>query len=184
MRAEKELLKQEIKDKINNFDAFLIMQYFGLTANVANELRREIGKTGGDIEVVRKGVFLKAADDVGIAIDLASLPGHVGVVFLGEDPIESTKTLFKFSQEREKVIQVLGGRFDGKMVTGADVERLSTLPGKDGMRAQLLGLFEAPLSQTLAVFEALLASVPYCLDNKAKEETSGTKDETSGDDAV
>ena len=183
MRAEKELLKQEIKDKINRFDAFLIMQYFGLTANVANDLRREVRKSGGDVEVVRKGVFLKAADDVGISLDLASIPGHVGVVFLGGDPIESTKALFQFSQERDKVIQVLGGRFDGQMVTGTDVERLSTLPGKDGMRAQLLSLFEAPLSQTLAVFEALLASVPYCLDNNVNEKASETKDETSGNDA-
>lgn len=172
MRAEKELLKQEIKDKIERFESFVIMQYSHLTANMANDLRREIGKGGGDVEVVRKRVLLKAAEDAGVQLDPASLPGHIGIVFLGKDPIESTKTVIKFSQDREKVIQVIGGRFDGQLYSGADVEYLSTLPGKDEMRAQFLSTLEAPLSQTLAVIEALLTSVPHCLENKSKGETT------------
>lgn len=170
MREEKELLKQEIKEKIERFDSFVIMQHIGLSANAANDFRREMGKIGGNLEMVRKRVLMKAAQDAGLQLDLSSLPGHIGIVFFGEDPIESTKTVFKFSQEREKVIQVIGGRFDGQLLTGDDVQRLSTLPGKDDMRAQFLSILEAPLSQTLAAIEALLASVPYCLDNKGKEE--------------
>lgn len=170
MRAEKEFLKQEIQGKIERFGSFVIMQYKGISANVANEFRRAIGKIGGDVEVVRKRVLLKAAEDAGVQLDLSSLPGHIGMVFFSEDPIESTKTVFKFSQERDKIIQVIGGRFEGQLYNGADVERLSTLPGKNEMRAQFLSVLEAPLSQTLAVIEALLASVPYCLDNKTKQE--------------
>lgn len=169
MRTEKELLKNEVKDKMDRFGSFVIMQYTSLTANMANEFRRTMGKLGGDVEVVRKRVLLKAAEDAGVQLDLSSLPGHIGIVFLGQDPIEATKMVFKFSQDREKVIKVIGGRFDGQLYSGADVERLSTLPGKDEMRAQLLSVLEAPLSQTLAVMEALLASVPYCLDNKGKQ---------------
>ena len=50
-----------------------------------------------------------------------------------------------------------------------DVESLSKLPGKDEMRAQLLAYLEAPMAQTLAVMDALLTSVVYCLENKSKQ---------------
>ncbi len=70
----------------------------------------------------------------------------------------------------KKHVEVVGGRFEGKMYTGADVEKLSNLPSKDEMRAQFLSVLEAPMSQTLAVMEALLTSVVYCLDNKSKQE--------------
>lgn len=169
MRQEKELLKNEVKEKLETLGSFVIMQYSKLSANAANEFRRQVGKMGGDVAVCRKRVMLKAAEDAGVALEPSSLIGSIGIVFLGPDPIETTKMVFKFSQEREKVISVLGGQFDGKIYTGADVERLSTLPGKDEMRAQLLSVFEAPLSQTLAVIEALLASVPHCLENKSKQ---------------
>ena len=118
MRQEKQLLKQEIKDKINHFESFVIMQYFGLNANTANDFRREMGKAGGNVEMVRKRVLIKAAEAAGVPLDLSSLPGHIGIVFLGEDPIETTKMVFKFSQDREKVIKVIGGRFDGQLYSG------------------------------------------------------------------
>lgn len=173
MRPEKQLLKGEIKDKIERFDSFVIMQYAGLTANMANDFRRQINKMGGDVEVVRKRVLMKAAEDAGLALDVSHLNGHIGLVFLGKDPIETTKAVFRFSQDREKVIQVLGGRFEGRLYGGADVEKLSQLPSLDQMRAQFLSVLEAPMSQTLAVMEAALTSVIYCLDNKSKEGTEG-----------
>lgn len=169
MRQEKELLKQEIVDKLKQFPSFVVMQYGKLSANAANDFRREIGKTGGILEVVRKRVLLKAANDAGVEFDNSALTGHIGIVFLGEDPIESTKVVFKFGKDRENVIQVVGGRFDGQLYGGADVERLSNLPSKDEMRAQFLSTLEAPLSQTLAVIEALLTSVPHCLENRSQQ---------------
>jgi large subunit ribosomal protein L10 len=170
MREEKKLLKKEIANKLQQFQSFVVMQYAGLNANMANEFRREITKLGGDVEVMRKTMLQKAAADADIELQSLSLDGHVGVVFLGEDPLEMVKMVFKFSQDREKVIHVLGGRFDGLLYSSEDVERMSTLPGKDEMRAQLLSIFEAPLSQTLAVMEALLTSVPHCLQNKSEHE--------------
>lgn len=172
MRPEKELLKQEITDKLNRFESFIIMQYLGFSANKANDFRREMGKAGCDVEVVRKRVLLKAAEDVGVPLELSSLPGHIGIVFLGGDPIEMTKMVMKFSLDSEKAIKVIGGRYDGLLYSGEDVERLSTLPSKKEMQAQFLSVLEAPLSQTLAVIEAVLTSVPYCLDNKSKQENT------------
>lgn len=170
MRNDKQLLKQEIVDKMQQHGSFVIMHYAGLTANAANDFRRQIGKLGGDVEIMRKRVLVKAAEDLGVQLDLSALTGHIGLVFLGRDPIETTKAVFKFSQEREKVIGVLGGQLDGKLYSGEDVEKLSQLPDMDTMRAQLLSVFEAPMSQTLAVMDALVASVVYCLDNKVKQE--------------
>ena len=57
-------------------------------------------------------------------------------------------------------------------IYAADVEKLSKLPGKDEMRAQLLATFEAPMAQTVAVMQSALCCVLYCLENKAKKESS------------
>lgn len=170
MRKEKQLLLDEVKHQIEKYSSFVVMQYAGLTANKANEFRREVAKMGGNVEVMRKRMLVKAAEAAGVTLDAKALPGHVGVVYTGSEPFEMAKYVFRFSDENEKLIQVLGGRFEGQMYSGEDVEKLSKLPSKDEMRAQLLSVFEAPMAQTLAVMDALLASVVYCLDNKAKLE--------------
>lgn len=172
MRQEKQLLLDEIKDQIDRFPSFIVTSYFELKANVANDLREEIAKTGGDYEVVRKRVLLKAAEKAGVELNPEILKGHIGLVFAGADPVETAKLVYKFSKDNGKKIEVVGGRFDGRMYGAEDVEMISTLPGKDEMRAQLLGTLEAPLSQTLSVMDSILTSVVYCLENKCKQEDS------------
>lgn len=169
MRQEKQLLLDEIKGHMDKHGTFVIMSYQKVTANLANQFRNEIAKLGGNVEVVRKRLLIKAADAAGFKLDLEALPGHIGLVLAGKDPIETTKAVFRFSQDNNKALEVLGGRFEGLYYDGKQVEMLSKLPGKDEMRAQLLSVLEAPMSQTLAVMEALLSSVVYCLDNKTKE---------------
>lgn len=169
MRQEKQYLLDEMKDQMDRYGTFMVMKYQGLKANTANSFRRDIRKSGGNVEMLRKRILIKAASASGVSLNVAELPGHIGVVFTGNDPIETTKMVFKYSQETDKAIEVICGRFEGKMYSGEDVEKLSKLPSLDVMRAEFLSVLEAPLSQTLAVMEALLTSVIYCLDNKSQE---------------
>lgn len=172
MRQEKQYLLDEVKGQIDQYGSFVIMQYSGFTANAAHQFRRDVAKLGGNVEVMRKRILLKAAEAKGHKLELAELPGHIGIVFAGEDFIETTKLVFKYRQQTDKAINVLGGVFEGKLYSGQDVEKLSKLPSRDAMRSELLATLEAPMSQTLAVMEALLSSVVYCLDNKCKEAAS------------
>lgn len=174
MRQEKQLLLKEVKGQIDQYGSFVIMRYKGLNANVANDFRRQISKLGGNVEVMRKRILIKAAQAAGVDLDLDALPGHISLVYAAKDPIEMTKYVFKFGEDNEKVVEVIGGRFEGQVYNAADVQRLSKLPGKNEMRAQLLSVFEAPMAQTLAVMDALLSSVVYCLDNKSKLDSEGS----------
>ena len=168
MRPEKQLLLDEIKDKIASSKAMILASYKRLEPNAAAKFRSNLAKTGGGLEVVKKRVLLKAAQVAGVALDPAQLQGHIAIVFATQDPIQTTKTIYQFCQENEEVLAVIGGRFEGALCSAQDVEQISRLPNKDEMRAQFLSTLEAPLSQTLSVLEALLASVMHCLDNKSK----------------
>lgn len=172
MRPEKQLLLDEIKDKIAGSKAIVLASYKRLEPNAAAHFRTDLAKTGGSLEVVKKRVLIKAAEVAGVALDPALLQGHIAVVFANEDPIQTTKTIYQFSQANEEVLEVIGGKFEGALCSAADVEQISKLPGKEEMRAQFLGTLEAPLSQTLAVIDALLTSVMHCLDNKSQQNNS------------
>jgi len=172
MREEKQLLLNEIKDKIAGSKAIVLASYKRLAPNKSAEFRFNLAKNSGSLEVVKKRVLVKAAAAAGIALDPALLQGHIAVVFADLDPIQTIKTIYQFRKENEDILDVLGGQFEGAVCSAADVEQISKLPSKDEMRAQFLGTLEAPMSQTLAVVEALLSSVMHCLGNKAEETQS------------
>ena len=170
MRDEKQFLLSEVEEQMQEHGDFTIFQYSKVSANAMGSFRTSIFKLGGDVQMIRKRILLKAAAAAGVELELSSLPGHIGLAFAGSDPLETTKAVFQFSKDSESALKVLGGRLDGKLYSAEDVEALSKLPGKDEMRAQLLGLFEAPMSHTIAVINALLTAVPCCLENKSKKE--------------
>jgi large subunit ribosomal protein L10 len=170
MRQEKQFLLDELQEKFEKHGSFVIASYENLKASVATDFRNTVAKTGGDFEVVRKRVFQKAAEDKGYQLDPKFLQGHVGVVFTGEDTIETLKAVIDFGKNNPNTLSVTGGQFDGTIYDAQQVAKLSKLPGKDQMRSELLGLFEAPMAQTLSVMEALLTSVMHCLENKIQAE--------------
>jgi large subunit ribosomal protein L10 len=171
MRPEKQLLLDEIKQKIDSSKAFVLTSYKRLEPNVSANFRQTLGKSGGSFEVVRKRILLKAAQASGVSLDKELLSGHIGVVFAEDDAVQTTKAFFQFSKDHEDLFQILGGQFEGQICSAKDVEQISKLPSQQEMRAQFLGTLEAPLSQTLAVVEALLTSVMHCLENKTQNQS-------------
>lgn len=169
MRQEKQLLLDDIRDKIAESKGFILTRYRKMNPNMASQFRFDLHKAGGDFEVMRKRILLKAAEAAGLTLDAAQLEGHIAVVFSMQDLLQTAKAVFKFKTDNEEVLEVIGGRFEGKLYSAKDVEALSKLPTKPEMQAQLLGLFEAVPSQLLGVIDALLTSTLHCLDNKDKK---------------
>jgi large subunit ribosomal protein L10 len=182
VKREKQVLLDEMKEQIQQSGSFIIAQYQHLNGARAHEFRREIAKVGGYFEVVRKRMLLEAVRLVGVEFDPKQLPGHIGLILGAKDPLEATKVIMKFSQGNEASFQLVGGFVEGQKATKEDVQRLATLPGKDQMRAELLGLFCAPASGVLGVMEALMAGIVHCMDSRANEiKGSDTDEELSND---
>ncbi|MDP1836597.1 MAG: 50S ribosomal protein L10 [Chlamydiales bacterium] len=169
MRQEKQFFLDSIQEHIEKAEGVVILKYHRLTANSANDFRGGAAKLGAHITMVPKRVFVKGAAQAGLTLDRQDLEGHIGLVFADRDPLEVAKFVVKYGEEAEKVVEILGGRFEGKMYNAADMVKLSQLPSLPEMRSQFLSVLEAPLSQTLATMEAILCSVIHCLENKAQQ---------------
>lgn len=166
MRKEKELLLDDIRNKISESKGFILTRYSKMNPNLASKFRFDLMKAGGEFEVIKKRVLLKAAEGSGLTLERGMLGGHIGVVFTTEDLLQTAKDVFKFKSENGEVLEVLGGRFEGKLYSSKDVEALSKLPTKPEMQAQLLGTLEAVPAGLLGVIDALLSSTLHCLENK------------------
>ena len=168
MRKEKQFLLDDIKSKIESSKAFTITRYDRVSAHDMNQFRKDISGIGSEFEVMSKRVFIKAAEAHGIEFKKETLQGHIGLVIADEDYISAAKEVFNYTKNSEKM-EIIAGFIEGKVYDKESVIKLSELPNLDGMRAQFIGTLEAPMTQTLGVFEALLTSVIHCLDNKAKQ---------------
>lgn len=169
MRDEKQLLLDEIKEKIEGSSGFIVASYQNFTSAKAREFRNLIAEANADFEIVPKRVFVKAAEKLGILLNADDFKGHIGVLFTQDDAAKISKLTVKYSESSENAIEIVGGHIDGQICSAEDVIAIAKLPGMNEMRSEFLGLLEAPMSQTLATLEAIMTSVPYCLEEKAKK---------------
>ena len=169
MRAEKQYLLDEIIEGIDNSDMMMVLSYQKLDANSTADFRKEVGKSGGSMLVVKKRVFLKAAESAGYVLKHKNMKGHIGLVFSTKEAVTTTKAIYKFCKGKEQTLEIVGGHFQKKLCTPSDFEKISKLPSLEQMRSQLLGVLEAPMAETLSVMNALLTSVMHCLENKANQ---------------
>lgn len=171
MRAEKQLLLDEIEDKIEDFKSFIVARYDKLSAADTRAFRREMAKLGSEYEVVRKRIFLKATEKQGLEIDASLLEGHVGVVFSGEEPMETAKAIVNFGKECSGSFEMLAGHVDGKICDSEEMKLLAQMPSKNELRAQLLALLQAPMAQSVGIMNAVMRSLVTCMDNKVKKDS-------------
>ncbi|NGX54728.1 MAG: 50S ribosomal protein L10 [Chlamydiae bacterium] len=167
MREEKQLLLDEVKEKIEESTGFVVASYEGLNATSVREFRNHISEVKGEFEVVRKRIFVKAAKAAGIDFDPTTLEGHIGVIFAKEETQQVLKAVLKHGKE---TIRLLGGQIDGELCNAEEVEIIARLPALPELRAQVLGLIETVLSGPLTVMQAVLTGVLRCMDEKTKKE--------------
>ena len=96
--------------------------------------------------------------------------GNIAIVLVDDKFIETTKVVYNFIDESKDQLAVVGGLFEGAQCDADTLKRISALPSQDEMRAQFLGLLEAPASQILGVFTSILSSVISCMDQKIEKE--------------
>ncbi len=170
MRDEKQLLLDEVVNQIKESSTFVITSYSKIDPNLDHELRQSLAKAGGSYSVVKKRIFLKAAKDLGLAIDSDLLEGHIALASSSDDGVATTKALFDFAKANKDMLKILGGQFEGKIYDGDYFKQIATLPSKKELRSQIVGLLEAPMSQTVSVIDSMLSCLVYCIDNKIKKE--------------
>jgi large subunit ribosomal protein L10 len=170
MRKEKPLLLGEIKKKIDASSALVVARYDRLEPNISWHLRATLARSGSLFEVVRKRVFLKAAEQAGIRLDETLLKGHVGVIFITQsDAMAPTKAIYQFSSENGDILEVLCGQIEGKFVPAEELAMMSKLPGLEEMRANFLALLTSPMSQLLSVLEAVMGESLSVLEQKSAD---------------
>lgn len=149
-RKKKEELVAGYVDNMKNSDAIIITDYRGLTVPQIQELRGKIREADGSYIVVKNTLAKRAIEDAGLPALDELLTGPVGIGFCANNVPGVAKAITDFAKKVD-VLQVKGGLMDNKVIDETAVKSLASLPSLDVLRAQILGLINAPATQLTGV---------------------------------
>jgi len=156
----KEYLRSELAERFKDESHGIFVDYTGLTAMEANELRGRLMKDALRLTVIRNRIAklaLKDAMDAGIA-DL--LTGPIAVIYGNDDPVSAAKVALDCREEIGK-IEIRGGFLEGKALAPQEVEDLSKMPSKAQLLALIAGSLTAPASNFLSYLEGVFRELDF-----------------------
>lgn len=149
-RDKKEVLVKEYLDQLNGSEAVIITSYSGLRVSQVEQLRRKIREAEGSFAVVKNTLAERALKEAGLPVVEEMLTGPVGIGFCHHNVSGVAKAITDFSRQNE-LLAIKGGLLGSRVIDEAGVKNLANLPSLDVLRAQLLGLINAPASQLAGV---------------------------------
>lgn len=142
-RERKEELVAEYIELLNQSRAVFLAEYSGVSVAQMENLRSEVRNVDGAFHVTKNSLLRLALEKSGKPVPEALSVGQTAAGFaLGELPAMA-KTLVAFSADVEQ-FSLKGGLMETTLLTIDEIEALAKLPSLDELRAQIIGLLNAP----------------------------------------
>jgi large subunit ribosomal protein L10 len=155
----KRALVDEVSQVAASAQSAVAAEYRGLSVGEMTELRVQARKSDVYVKVVKNTLARRAIEGTAFECLMPSLSGPLILAFSREDPGAAARVIKGFAKDHDKLVAVAVA-LGGELYSGADLDRVASLPTLDEARATLLGTLMAPMSQlvrTLAEPAAMLA---------------------------
>ncbi|HWA64091.1 MAG TPA: 50S ribosomal protein L10 [Caulobacteraceae bacterium] len=151
-RAQKAESIETLKGVFADAGAVVVTHYLGLSVAEMTDLRLRLRKEGAALKVVKNRLAQKAlAAEEGGATH-ALFKGPVAIAY-APDPVSAAKVASQYAKDNDK-FSVVGGLMGDQVLDAAAVDALAKLPSLDQLRAQLIGLLQAPATKVAGVLQA------------------------------
>lgn len=151
--SKKQEIVNELAEKMQSSVAGVLVDYKGITVEEDTQLRSKFREAGVEYKVVKNTLTRFAAEKIGFDFGDV-LNGTTALAISAEDPVAPAKIIAEFAKNKEGY-EIKSGFLDGKVISVDEVKALSRIPSREGLIAQVLYGFNAPLTKFAYAINAI-----------------------------
>ena len=152
-RNEKAAVITDVAAQVARSQTLALAEYRGLTVEHLNNLRRQARDKGVYLHVLKNSLARRAVAGTPFEVAAESMVGPL-IYGFSEDAVAAAKVMSDFAKSNDKLV-VKGGAYAGKVLSADGVKALASIPSKEVLLAQLLGLMQSPVSRIARVLAAI-----------------------------
>jgi len=152
-RSEKEAVISEVTSLAAKAQTLVIAEYRGITVADMTKLRTTARDSQVTLSVLKNTLARRAVAGSGFEVMSDLMTGPL-IYSFSVDAVAAAKVVSDFAKTNDKLV-IRGGAFGGKALDVNGVKQLASIPSKEVLLAQLLGLMQSPISRTARVLAAL-----------------------------
>jgi large subunit ribosomal protein L10 len=171
-KEQKAALVEDLRARFGRASIALVSEYKGMTAGESADVRRKLRAVRGEMRVAKNTLLRRAIEGTDYAPLGEQLGGPVGLILSFDDPVAVAKTVVEFKELGDK-FRIRGGVLGGKPLSPDEVQALATLPPKEVVMAQLLGLLQAPTTRLVRLLNEPGSMLARAIDAIGKKNGEG-----------
>ena len=152
-RSEKEAVVNDVTGLAAKAQTLVMAEYRGITVADMTRLRSTARSNGVSLSVLKNTLARRAVADTGFAVVSDQMTGPL-IYGFSEDAVAAAKVVAEFAKTNDKLV-IRAGAYGGRALDVNGVKQLASIPSKEVLLAQLLGLMQSPISRTARVLAAL-----------------------------
>jgi large subunit ribosomal protein L10 len=152
-RSEKEAVISEVTGLATKAQTLVIAEYRGITVADMTKLRTIARSNGVALSVLKNTLARRAVAGSGFEVVSAQMTGPL-IYGFSEDAVAAARVVADFAKTNDKLV-IRAGAYGGKALDVNGVKQLASIPSKEVLLAQLLGLMQSPISRIARVMAAL-----------------------------
>ena len=152
-RNEKAAVVTDVAAQVARSQTLALAEYRGMTVAHLDVLRKTAREKGVYLHVLKNSLARRAVK--GTPFEVAS-DAMVGPLIYGfsEDAVAAAKVISDFAKTNDKLI-VKAGAHAGQALDAKGVQSLASVPSKEVLLSQLLGLMQSPIARMARVLAVL-----------------------------
>ena len=160
-KAKKDQLLAKYKNDLVGSANAVIVKQSGIAVTVANKMRMELRTADGEMNIIKKRIFLRALKDAGLEeVNVDALEWSVFALYSHENEFGPLKVINKYLKEFKREnkwseLSFIGGWFEKKWQGGEYVNELANVPTKEELLSKLCYLFNYPLQSFACVLSEI-----------------------------
>ena len=161
----------ELPEEARGSTAMIVSEYRGLKVSEIGEIRRSLRKHNVTYHVVKNRLMKIAARDAGAETLGLLLEGPTAVAFARGDEAAAAKAVLD-AVRPYRIVKVTGAVLGTRVIDADGVIRLSLLPSRDVLLAQVAGAIAAPMSTMVGLFDAPLRDIAGLVQALADQQSA------------
>ncbi len=146
-KIEKQEILKKVEGIVKDAESLVFVNFHGLKVGDTVEVRRKLRKEGVGFFVAKKSLTRKAlegAQGKNIEGTMPELAGELGLAY-GKDLIAPAREVYEFQKKYKGNITILGGVFEGKYMTQAEMMAIALIPSVDTLRGMFVNVINSPI---------------------------------------
>ena len=153
-KQQKQLIIDEIKGKLENAAAAVVIDYMGITVAEADAMRKTLREANVDYTVYKNTLIKRAIECTDFAPLAEVLVGPSALAISTEDATAPARTLNKIIKDFKKM-EFKAGVIEGTYYDKAGIEAVAEIPSRDELIAKFMGSIQSPVSKFVRTLAAI-----------------------------